>query len=257
MSAKRMTIPLVLILSVATLALAALPGARSTFRSCGVALGSEVCTWIVMEGEDAVELGATVPLALIEAVPSDAEMVWPPKELLTIALPAEARTALGIDHMAINWEAHGHPPATFLAPHFDFHFYNVTRDRVEAIDCTDTSKPPTLPAGYALPDLDIPGMGVLVGLCVPRMGMHAMAEGHVGATDTFGAAMMLGYYGGEPVFFEPMVSQARLLEASDFSVPIPRVENLPDGVRYPGAFRAEYDAAAEAYRLLFTEFGGH
>lgn len=255
MAAMRRIVPVFLVLSASVVALAARPGTRATAQSCGSALGSEVCTWVTMDGEAAVELGATVPLALIEAVPADAEMVWPPEALVTVALPPEAAAALGIDHMTINWEAHGHPPATFLAPHFDFHFYNVTQAEVADIDCADASKPGTLPAGYALPDLDIPGMGTLVGLCVPRMGMHAMPEGQVEETDAFEAAMMLGFYRGAPIFFEPMVSRATLLERADFALPMPKVRNLPTGVRYPGSFRAEFDADAEAYRLVFSDFG--
>ena len=62
---------------------------RSTSRSCTNVLESEVCTWVVMEGGAAVELGATVPISIVEAVPSDAEMVWPPQQLATVALPAQ------------------------------------------------------------------------------------------------------------------------------------------------------------------------
>ncbi|MFO7589036.1 MAG: hypothetical protein R6X22_13390 [Gemmatimonadota bacterium] len=66
----------------------------------------------------------------------------------TSARPAGARAALGMDHMGINWEPHGHPPSVFLTPHFDFHFYNIATDDVDAIDCSDASKPATLRAEY-------------------------------------------------------------------------------------------------------------
>ena len=37
-------------------------------------------------------------------------MVWPPQELASVAFPVRgARPQLGIDHLGINWEAHGHP----------------------------------------------------------------------------------------------------------------------------------------------------
>lgn len=225
-----------------------------TASSCATVMGSEVCTWVVTQGGEAVELGATIPLSLIEAVPSEAPMVWPPQELATIALPVAAREALGIDHLGINWEANGHPPETFLTQHFDFHFYNVTPAQVGAIDCTDESKPTALPAGYTLPDIDVPGLGMLVGLCVPAMGMHAMPAGEVHETHTFEGSMMMGYYGAEPIFFEPMVSRELLMRRKDFSLPMPRVARLPEGVRYPTAFRAEYDRTAQAYRLIFSGF---
>lgn len=100
-------------------------------------------------------------------------------------------------------------------------------------------------------------MGVLVGLCVPNMGMHAMPEPDVAATDAFDASMMLGYYEGLPVFFEPMVSRDVLLRRTDFDLPMPSVAGLPSGVRYPNRFSAEFDAASDAYRLVFSDFRSH
>jgi hypothetical protein len=208
----------------------------------------------VVEGKSVVELGADVPLSLIESVPANAEIVWPPRALASVPMPEEARTALGIDHMAINWEAHGHPPATFLAPHFDFHFYSISQGEVGEIDCADASKPAAPPARYALPDIEAPGLGTLVGLCVPHMGMHAMPDRDVTATEPFDASMLVGYYGGRPVFFEPMVSQELLRGRSDFTLPMPSVAGLPAGVRYPSWFRGEYDAGADRYRLVFGGF---
>lgn len=231
------------------------PGSsESTSQKCTVVLDSEVCAWVTMQGDRAVEMGATIPVGLIESVDLDAEMTWPPRELAAIELPAEARAALGIDHLAINWEAHGHPPATFMSPHFDFHFYNITREAVGAIDCADVSKPAAAPTGYSLPDIDIPGMGTLIGLCVPLMGMHAMPVAEVSATDGFEASMIVGYYGRKPIFFEPMVSRALLLERSDFQLSVPAVAGLPDGVRYPRELRAEYDRKNDQYRLVATGF---
>jgi hypothetical protein len=254
MRLKYVTIPAATVLTVALLAAAIARDTRSTFSSCADVLDSEVCTWVVMEGGAAVELGATIPLALIEAVPVDAEMVWPPQELATVALPVEARESLGIDHLGINWEAHGHPPTSFLTQHFDFHFYNITQAEVRAIDCVDGSKPAALPARYALPDIDVPELGMLQGLCVPNMGMHAMPAGDVNETEAFEASMMLGYYGAEPIFFEPMVSRDLLLAKSDFSLRVPAIRGLPAGVSYPSEFRAEYDEAEAQYRLIFSGF---
>jgi hypothetical protein len=218
-------------------------------------LGSELCTWAIAEGGIVTELGATIPMKLVEVAPTDAEMVWPPQEMATIQMPAVVRETLGIDHFGLNWEAHGHPPATFMTEHFDFHFYSLTTDVVNAIDCADQSKPADLPAGYALPDIEVPGMGTFVGLCVPHMGMHGVIANQLDRTDPFDADMLIGYYGAKPIFFEPMVSRKLLLSRQDFTLPMPQVSGLPAGVRYPGAFRAEYDSNADAYRLVFTGFG--
>lgn len=256
MSTRSLKASIALVATVGVLVAAAgrSEGTHTTSSTCATVLGSEVCTWVVMEQGIATELGATVPLTLVESVPADAEMVWPPAELASVPFPLEAREQLGIDHLGINWEAHGHPPQSFLAQHFDFHFYSISEDEVSAIDCSDGSKPTDAPAHYALPDIDVPGLGVLQGLCVPAMGMHAMPEGEVHETDPFAASMMIGYYQGRPIFFEPMVSRDLLLERSDFALAMPRVMSLPQGVRYPSAFRAEYDDTRAEYELIFTGF---
>ncbi|MEJ2482895.1 MAG: hypothetical protein P8049_07220 [Gemmatimonadota bacterium] len=93
-----------------------------------------------------------------------------------IALPPEARESPGIDHLGVDWEARGHSPASYLVPHFDFHLCDLSEEGVEAIDCSDETKPGTLPATCTLPDIDIPDMGVLVGLCFPHVGMHALPD---------------------------------------------------------------------------------
>jgi len=67
--------------------------------------------------------------------------------------------------------------------------------------------------------------------------------------------MIVGYYGGLPVFFEPMVSRDLLLERTDFALPMPAVVGLPAGVQYPTEFRAVYETEAARYRLVFTGFG--
>lgn len=244
---------------VSTIALTTLIAATTTdpapsAQTCATIAGADVCTWVVTRGDRVTEIGVDVPLALIESVPADPPMVWPPQALASIPMPDEARTAFGIDHMEISWEAHGHPPATFMTPHFDFHFYNVGERAVAAIDCSDTSKPAARPAGYELPDVDVPDLGTLVGLCVPLMGMHAVPEGDVTATAPFDGSMLVGYYDARPIFFEPMVSKKLLLGRSSFTLPMPRVAGLPAGVRYPSTFRAEYDAASDKYRLVFGGF---
>lgn len=254
MDSRNRAIALILALAAVLAAQGFAPVPAPTFRSCAPVLEQEVCTWVLMEGGAVLELGVTVPLGLVETVPDDAEMSWPPQQLAAIALPEEVRARLGLDHLGINWEAHGHPPGPFLTPHFDFHLYSLTPDELRSVDCADESKPLSLPTGYALPDIDVPGLGMLVGLCVPGMGMHAMPENEIDASYPFRATMMLGYYGGEAIFFEPMVSRDQLLERSDFTLPIPAMGTLPDGVRYPTEFSAKYDSAKDQYELIMKGF---
>lgn len=226
---------------------------RTVQGECAAAYGADVCTWATLDGEDTViEYGATVPLAGIEGAPSDMEMAWPPVATAIVGMPAEVVAATGIDHLTVYWEPHGHPPGAYLTPHFDFHFYNVSTGTRQAIDCADPTKPTAIPAGYAMVDMEIPDLGTLVGLCVPEMGMHALLESELESDEVFGGTMVIGYYHGAPLFFEPMISSDLLTRRQSFDLPMPAMTGLPEGVRYPQRFRAEYDATTDAYRFVFS-----
>lgn len=219
---------------------------------CQEVFGGEVCTWGTIVGDVVVEFGATVPMAMVENAPPEGEMVFPPPSIGRVALPEEVATATGFDHLGMNWEPHGHPPGLFLTPHFDFHFYTIDPERVEAIDCVDLSKPAETAPGYTLPDIEIPELGELVGLCVPSMGMHAMLETELDDTVPFGASMILGYYEQGLIFLEPMIAQAKLGEAMSFTMDVPTVQAPGAGVKWPASFEAVYDEAARTYRFVFS-----
>ena len=245
-------------IAVLTLSVAACAGSgeRTVQGECQSVYGGNVCTFGTMAGDRIVDFGATIPLASVENAPADGEMVFPPRSLGDVALPPEIAAATGFDHLGVNWEPHGHPPALFLTPHFDFHFYTIAPERVAQIDCADVRKPTAIPVTYTLPDEEIPGLGTLVGLCVPNMGMHAMLRAELDDTEPFNASMILGYYRQNFIFLEPMIAQAKLLEARSFTMEVPAVTNPGANVKWPARFEATYDESAGAYRFVFSGFPG-
>lgn len=229
------------------------PQSRTVQGECADAYGANVCTWATLDGTDSViEFGATVPLAAVDGAPQEMEMAWPPVATAIVRMPAEVIAATGADHLTVYWEPHGHPPGAYLTPHFDFHFYSVSTGVREAIDCADETKPAAIPAGYGLVDIEIPELGMLVGLCVPGMGMHALLASELESDEIFDGTMVIGYYHRAPIFFESMIARDMLMRRQSFDLPMPAVSGLPEGVRYPQRFRAEYDAATDAYRFIFS-----
>lgn len=227
--------------------------ARTVDGECADIYGGQVCTWATIDATDKVtEFGMTVPLATVEGAPAEMEMAWPPVAQGSIALPEAAQAATGMSHVTVYWEAHGHPPGPYLTPHWDFHFYSIPVAAQTAIDCSDTTKPTTLPVGYALEDAEIPGLGVLVGMCVPGMGMHSLPASELTSTEVFTGTMVMGYYGGQTIFIEPMISSAKLLEKASFELPMPEVEGAPADAKRPRSVVATYDAEANAYRIAFA-----
>lgn len=224
---------------------------RETRGACEIVYGGEVCTWSRQRGDWLLEFGATVSLATVENAPLQGEMVFPPESVARIPLPEHVREQTGVDHLGINWEMHGHPPGPFLTPHFDFHFYTVSYEDVAGIDCSDRRKPALLPVDYVLPDLEVPDMGTMVGLCVPRMGMHALHDADLMATSLFEASILLGYYAGDLVFLEPMISRARLLERVNFDLPVPQLPGSSARAHWPLSMGARFDERTQAWRLAF------
>lgn len=241
-----------LTMGIVIVALAACGREQVVQGECQDMFGSDLCTWGTVAGEKVVEFGATVSLASVENAPEEGEMVFPPPFVAVVALPDEVANATGFDHLGVNWEPHGHPPALFLTPHFDFHFYTIDPEQVQAIDCADLSKPAQIPAQYALPDMEIPGIGELVGLCVPTMGMHAMLEHELEETDLFGASLIVGYYRENLIFLEPMIAKAKLLEAQSFTMDVPEVPSAGASVRWPTQFQAVYDEVSRSFRFVFS-----
>lgn len=230
--------------------------------TCGATFKGQVCTWAHTRGDSLVDAGATVPLASIDAAPTAAtgdEMAWPPKADAVLDLPASVQAKSGLTQLTMYWEATGHPPAPYLTPHFDFHFYtSAVADRA-AITCADTTKPAALPEGYSLPDEDLPpdmakamGVSKLIGVCVPQMGMHALPTAELTATAPFRGTMVIGYYQGKPIFIEPMLSRAMLDEKKSFDLTIPTVPGLT--ANYPRTFHAAFDTASASYNFTYSNF---
>ena len=227
---------------------------------CADVYNAQVCSWATTRSREVVEVGATIPLASIENAPdrNPNAMAWPPVAVASLDFPESARRTSGFTHLTMYWESLGHPPASYMTPHFDFHFYTLSTKERMAIDCRDTTKPAALPAAYGLPDAALPpemakitGVPTLIGLCVPQMGMHALLQSEIDRRDMFRGSMVIGYYNGAPIFFEPMLTKAMLLEKKSFDFPIPVIPGIG---AHPTKFHAEYDSVKNAYRFAFSGF---
>jgi hypothetical protein len=186
-------------------------------------------------------------------------MVWPPVPVATLDIPEVARQKSGMNNLTMFWEASGHPTGAFFTPHFDFHFNGVSSAEINAIDCKDLTKPAAIPAGYGLPDFDLPpdaskmmGVKTMIGLCVPKMGMHAVPTADIERKEPITASMVVGYNIGKPIFVEPMISKATLMKKASFDLPMSAIPGQTGG--QPSKFHAEYDAQKQEYRLIFSGF---
>lgn len=210
--------------------------------------GATVKAWATLDANNTVqEVGVTLPMRVVMNPPTDGS--GPSGAAAVVAFPAEVQSSTYFDHFEMHWNPQGHPPAQrYGVPHFDFHFYSVTPQAVAAITPPDPT-PPTadrVPAGYAYSGAN---------QTVPQMGVHAVAGSEFAPNaPPFSASMVLGYYGGQMHFVEPMVTQDLMIRKQNFALTVPVPTTLGRSTRYPTRFTGIYDAGTDSYNLVFSNF---
>ncbi|MGH9587099.1 MAG: hypothetical protein ACRD3F_09125 [Acidobacteriaceae bacterium] len=238
-------------------ALALSVGARAAVQKtadeqCSSLYGAQVCTAYQMRAGKVTQFSLRIPVAMIEHAPANAPMVYPPKEDIDVPFAPAVAKETGFTYANIYWNPHGHGPSAYQVPHFDFHFYFVSPHEVGEINCKDTVKPQVVPAGYMLPpDQDVPGIGKVIGACIPYMGMHSAPKTDFDGNIPWKGSLLVGFYGGKSIFLEPMITSALLLQKRSFSLQIPQGIEPAAHVRYPKSFRAIYIAKSDAYEFTF------
>jgi hypothetical protein len=226
-----------------------------------------VAAWAELNADGTVvSVGATMELATIRNAPTpDAHEHedgagghhHAESGSIRLAFPNAVKRTTYFDHLQFDYVPTGHPPAAYEVPHFDFHFYGITTEAQLAVDCTDRTMPPDelVPSGYQVlpPRPESEGGG-----CVPKMGIHAIdvdaPELREDDPAPFTQTMILGYYGGELTFLEPMATKPFLLKREGFATSVPVPDRLGRSTRFPTAFNAVYDDVDQAYRLIWTDF---
>jgi hypothetical protein len=176
---------------------------------------------------------ALTPSALDGLPSSDAEWMLP--------LPAGVATG-PFDHVMINWNAMGHPPAMYMTPHFDFHFYTITPAAQSAIQGGNDLTP--VPPSQVPPDY-ISGVQA-----VPDMGVHwvdtTSDEFH---GQPFDRTFIYGFYHGSMVFVEPMVTRAFLQSQPNATDVVKQPQSFAQPGRYPTHYSVRMDAATNTIRV--------
>ena len=82
--------------------------------------------------------------------------------------------------------------------------------------------------------------------------MHSLLASELEAKEVFRGTMVIGYWKTKPIFIEPMISKAMLLEKKSFELPVPTVPGMTGP--HPTSFRADFDEQAQAYRFTWSGF---
>jgi hypothetical protein len=225
----------------------------ATYEGAVVSIGHGAAHTIVrtdVNGKLAA-IGVEFAPAILESLPQ-AMAGAPPDVPFFLPMPTRGPRTI-VDHVVIDWEPAGHPPPhVYDVPHFDFHFYLVSKADQEKVsfkseqESGDPAQQPPLdllPAGYVVPP----------GTAMSRMGVHAIdssaAELH---GQPFTASFIYGYYDRQQTFLEVMASVMFLESKPSFSAPVKRPRSYTRPGAYPSAYSVRYDASRDVYDVMLT-----
>ncbi|MBI3944762.1 MAG: DUF5602 domain-containing protein [Armatimonadetes bacterium] len=201
-----------------------------------------------------VRLGADGRPAALGVLLSESALTGLPQTDTEYVLPLPAGADVSpFNHVGLNWNAHGHiPPGIYDRPHFDLHFYMITpadRDRITARG-EDLARVRQAPPAAQAPEGYMPAPGAEE----PRMGSHwvdpTSPEFH---GRPFTQTFIYGFYGGQMVFAEPMVTQEYLLSRPDISEAVRQPAAYPKPGHYPAAYEVRYDPQQRAYSVSLEQ----
>ncbi len=162
-------------------------------------------------------------------------------------LPAEISVP-PFDHFTMNWNPHGHvPEEIYGVPHFDFHFYFITKHQQHMIGCdgSDDAVCMKQPVPEYIPPYYVSGPGG-----VPMMGWHWIdfrsPEFH---GQPFTTTYIYGFYNGEMIFLEPMMALSFLKTKPQFTKEVPLPKNAAIPGNYPANYSLLYDSVQDLYWL--------
>jgi len=217
----------------------------NVFYSNTVSVGNGVArAWVkTMKNGDPLEVGIDL---------SGKALMNLPDEPMQYVLPLPKNKGnYFYTHVLFDWNPMGHEPeGIYDLPHFDFHFYTLSSEEREGIPFKDTTYMDPDPDAMYVPEnyVELPGL-------VPAMGAHwidltspELPPYPVTFTKTF----IWGSYGGEFIFWEPMITRAYLLTQPDEVIPIPQPQAYQKDGWYAMDYKIMYSTKPDTYTIALT-----
>ena len=267
-----------------------LRGARAGFDQAGahrqygtpVKVGNgTIRTYVVLDQKNAgvpLEVGVAMSERALEGLPAPVVSgdMMANMHMNLLELPAQNPTQYKF--VQFDWNPMGHEPeGVYTFPHFDFHFYTVSKEVRAAMLPTDpryAEKAASFPAAEFRSPFYVDAAtaaGISPALAtVPQMGLHWLdvrspelqkLVGNPGGYRDFTKTFIYGSWDGQFIFDEPMITRAYILSKHDATDPAVVDEIIPVSTSaryspagyYPSAYRITWDAQAKEYRIALTQ----
>lgn len=168
-----------------------------------------------------------------------------------LPLPDEA-SVTAYNHIGLDWNPKGHEPqGIYDTAHFDVHFYMIGQEERDEITATEDDmakiekkpKPEFIPEGY------VPTPGG-----VTRMGAHWIDPSSPEFNgQPFEETLVYGFYNGEMVFIEPMVTIDFLKTKPNLTKQLKLPGSYPTSAYYPTGYSIKYNEINKEYMVALEE----
>jgi hypothetical protein len=240
-----------------------------------------VRTYIVRDqkyGGRPLEVGVALSEKALDGLPAPVDSSDPMANMHMYTLDLPAQNPTQYKFVQFDWNPKGHEPdSVYTLPHFDFHFYTVSKDVRASILPSDpqyATKAASFPdQQYRAPfyiDAATAGNVPAALATVPQMGLHWLdvrspelqgLAGNPAGFKPFTKTFIYGSWNGQYIFDEPMITRAYILEkrtATDPSVvdeviPVSTAAKYSPAGFYPSAYRITWDAQQKEYRVALTQ----
>jgi hypothetical protein len=241
-----------------------------------------VRTYVVLDQKNAgrpLEVGVALSEQALEGLPAGVTGSSDPManmHMYLLDLPTQNPTQYKF--VQFDWNPLGHEPdSVYTFPHFDFHFYTVSKE-VRASILPSDPQYATKAASFPAPEYRAPfyldaatAGGVPAALAtVPQMGLHWLdvrspelqkLAGNPAGYRQFTKTFIYGSWNGQYIFDEPMITRAYILEKkttanpalADEVIPVSTAAKYSPAGFYPSAYRITWDAQQKEYRIALTQ----
>ncbi len=159
------------------------------------------------------------------------------------------------DHVGFNWNPGGHiPPQIYGIPHFDFHFYTISVKECHKITAKDDD---TIVCYKAPPAKYLPKDYIVApSSAEPMMGSHWIDPSSPEFNgEKFSKTFIYGFYDGEMIFLEPMITKDYLETKPNSTENIKQPEKYKrTGLYYPTSYSINFDSTKNVYSVSLGDF---
>ena len=186
---------------------------------------------------------------------------------LDFDVPKNIGRATAFEHIVVNWNPQGHPPPNgiYRPPHFDFHFYTISREERYSIESPTADEMCAVDIPLSCENFDLatmplpadmmPPQHTSLGAVEPAMGNHLLDLSSPEFNgELFTHTWIFGAWKGALSFWEPMITRDFLMSAPNTYYDVALPAAAPEKGFYPSKYGIFYLEQQDLYMVVLSRF---